>query len=169
MNFVRRYLIATGVLVLTACAPVETPAETPRMDDIEITLSRGVCFGFCPAYTVTINGDGQVRYQGRRFVNVVGERTATIARADVARLAQRFTDIGFFDLADTYRSEVTDLPTYSVTIVSGGRRKTVVDYGGISAGMPRAVRELQEEIDRVAGTAQWVLRDGQPVTERPQP
>ena len=27
----------------------------------------------------------------------------------------------------------------------------------------------QREIDRVAGTAQWVLRDGQPVRERPEP
>ena len=36
-------------------------------------------------------------------------------------------------------------------------------------GMPRAVRDLQAEIDRVAGTAQWVLRDGQPVRDRPQP
>jgi hypothetical protein len=34
--------------------------------------------------------------------------------------------------------------------------------------MPRTVRDLQAEIDRVAGTAQWVLRDGQPVRDRPQ-
>jgi hypothetical protein len=35
--------------------------------------------------------------------------------------------------------------------------------------MPQAVRELQAEIDRVAGTAQWVLRDGEPVRDRPEP
>ena len=64
---------------------------------------------------------------------------------------------------------MTDLPTYTVTLVRNGRRKTLVDYGGVSAGMPREVRDLQQEIDRVAQTAQWVLRDGQPVRERPEP
>lgn len=137
------------------------------MSNVEIRLVRGVCFGFCPDYTVTISGDGQVRYEGRRFVNAVGARTATIPGADVARLVQRFDEIGFDQLRDSYRAEVTDLPTYTVALTRNGRTKTVVDYGGTGVGMPASVRQLQDEIDRVAGTAQWVLRDGQPVRERP--
>ncbi|MGQ0531443.1 MAG: DUF6438 domain-containing protein [Caulobacteraceae bacterium] len=139
------------------------------MNDVQITLTRGVCFGFCPDYTVTISGDGEVRYEGRRFVNVVGQRTATIPREDVARLVARFDEIGFDRLRDAYRAQVTDLPTYAVSITRNGHIKAVIDYGGVSAGMPRTVRDLQDEIDRVAGTAQWVLRDGQPVRDRPQP
>lgn len=169
--FVRRFLIAMfGAVALTACAPVEAPAETPAtMRNVEIRLTRGVCFGFCPDYTVTINGEGQVRYEGRRFVNVVGERTATIPREEVARLVARFDEIGFNNLRDSYRAQVSDLPTYTVSFTRNGQTKTVVDYHGPSVGMPETVRELQAEIDRVAGTAQWVLRDGQPVRERPQP
>jgi len=136
---------------------------------VEITLSRGVCFGFCPDYTVTINGDGQVRYEGRRFVNVVGHRISTIPREDVARLVHRFEEIGFDRLAGAYRAQVTDLPTYVVSITRDGRTKSVVDYGGQSAGMPQSVRDLQDEIDRVAATAQWVRRNGEPVRDRPQP
>lgn len=139
------------------------------MSNVEIRLTRGVCFGFCPDYTVTINGDGQVRYTGRRFVNAVGERTATIPREDVERLVRRFDEIGFDNLQDAYRANVSDLPTYTVALTRNGRTKTVVDYGGTGAGMPESVRALQTEIDRVAGTAQWVLRDGQPVRDRPQP
>jgi hypothetical protein len=60
------------------------------------------------------------------------------------------------------------LPTFTVSLTRNGQTKTVVDYGGPSVGMPRTVRDLQAEIDRVAGTAQWVLRDGQPVRDRPQ-
>lgn len=169
MDGVRRLLIALGMLSLVACAPVAIPAEPPPMDDVQITLTRGVCFGFCPDYTVTISGNGQVRYEGRRFVNAVGQRTATIPREDAARLVARFDEIGFDRLRDAYRAQVTDLPTYTVSIARNGHTKTVVDYGGIGAGMPRAVRDLQDEIDRVAGTAQWVLRDGLPVRDRPQP
>lgn len=169
--FVRRFLIALlGAVALTACAPVEAPAEpATTMSNVEIRLTRGVCFGFCPAYTVTISGEGQVRYEGRRFVNVVGERTSTIPREDVAHLVARFDEIGFNNLRDDYRAQVSDLPTYTVSITRNGQTKSVIDYGGPGVGMPESVRALQAEIDRVAGTAQWVLRDGQPVRDRPQP
>lgn len=170
MTILRRFLIAFGAAAIVACAPVNSPAETPPVNsNVEIILTRSVCFGFCPDYTVTISGDGQVRYEGRRFVNAVGTRTATVPREDVARLLQRFDAVGFDRLNDAYRGRMTDLPTYTVTLVRNGHRKTVVDYGGVDAGMPRTVRDLQQEIDRVAQTAQWVLRDGQPVRERPEP
>jgi hypothetical protein len=166
MIIFRRALIAIlGAFALASCAPVDAP---PTAGPVLITLDRGVCFGFCPDYTVTISGDGQVTYEGRRFVNIVGMRSATIPAADVQALLRRFEQIGFERLRDEYRAQVTDLPTYTVTLERNGRRKSVLDYGGLSAGMPQSVRDLQDEIDRVAGTAQWVLRDGQPV-RTPQP
>jgi hypothetical protein len=55
-----------------------------------------------------------------------------------------------------------------VTLERNGRRKVVVDYGGTAAGMPESVRELQDEIDRVANSARWVMRNGEPV-RTPQP
>ena len=163
---VRRFVLAVlGALALSACAPVESPAAEAPMT---ITLTRSMCFGFCPAYRVTIREDGQVTYVGERFVNVVGERRATIPRADVERLLRHFEDARFDQLRDEYRAQVTDLPTYTITLERNGRSKMVVDYGGLGAGMPRAVRDLQDEIDRVANTGQWVLRDGQPVRGEPE-
>ena len=163
---VRRFILAVvGALAFSACAPVETPAaEAP----VTITLTRSMCFGFCPAYRVTIASDGEVTYVGERFVHAVGERRATVPRADVERLLRRFDEVGFDQLQDAYRAHVSDLPTYTITLERNGRTKTVVDYGGLSAGMPRAVRDLQDEIDRVANAGQWVLRDGQPVRGEPE-
>jgi hypothetical protein len=165
MNIRRALVIFLGAIALASCAPVETPAEE---GPVVITLQRTVCFGFCPAYTVRITGEGDVTYVGERFVDAVGERHATIPRADVQRLLHRFEEIGFTELRDEYRAHVTDLPTFTVTLERNGRTKRVLDYGGISAGMPAAVRDLQDEIDRVANTAQWVLRDGEPVRDRPE-
>jgi hypothetical protein len=133
-----------------------------------ITLTRSVCFGFCPAYRVTIREDGQVTYHGERFVNVVGDARGAIGSADVQRLLRRFDEVRFDQLREEYRAPVTDLPTYTITLERNGRSKTVVDYGGLSAGMPQAVRDLQDEIDRVANTGQWVLRNGQPVRGEPE-
>src|SRR5262249_34583239 len=137
----------------------------PTSEPVEIVLERTPCFGFCPDYTVTITGGGEVTYVGRRFVNVRGEQHAQIAAADVRRLLARFDAIGFNDLRDEYRAHVTDLPTTTIRLTRGGHTKSVLDYGGTGAGMPESVRALQEEIDRVAGATQWVLRDGQPVRQ----
>lgn len=160
---------AIAAFDLVACAPVEAPAREPAEGAVEISLQRTACFGFCPAYTVRITGDGEVIYNGERFVNVVGEQRARIAGDDVTRLLERFDAIGFDNLRDEYRGQMTDLPTTTIRLTRNGRTKMVLDYGGMSAGMPRAVRDLQVEIDRVAGTGRWVLRDGQPVRDPPQP
>lgn len=174
MTIRRFFIVFLGAVALASCAPGATSAEPEPMNphstsNVEIRLVRGACFGFCPVYTVTINGAGEVRYEGHNFVNVVGQRTATIPAENVARLVARFDEIGFNNLRDSYRANVSDLPTYTITLTRDGRTKAVADFGGLDAGMPRAVRDLQIEIDRVAGTAQWVLRDGQPVQDRPQP
>jgi len=159
-----RSLFAVLALALAACAPVPSAAEGPAV----ITLTRTACFGFCPAYRVSITSAGEVTYVGEAFVNVRGEQRASIPAADVERLLARFDEIRFDQLEDEYRAPVSDMPTQTITLQRNGRTKTVVDYGGTGAGMPLAVRDLQTEIDRVAGTARWVLRDGQPVRDRPE-
>lgn len=158
---------ALAVFALAACASAATPAE-PSLEDVRISLTRDVCFGFCPAYSVSITGEGEVIYEGRAFVNAVGERRAQIPQSDVAALVARFDAAGFDTLRDEYRANVTDLPTFTLTLERGGRTKTVVDYGGELAGMPDGVRALQDDVDRVAGTARWILRDGAPVTTPPK-
>jgi hypothetical protein len=160
----RSFIGLFAALALAACAT--TPAPTPEnAGPVEIVLERTPCFGFCPDYTVTISGDGGVLYEGRRFVNVRGEQHAQIPAADVQALLARFDAIGFDNLRNEYRAHVTDLPTTTVTLTRNGRTKSVLDYGGTGAGMPESVRALQAEIDRVAGTARWVQRDGQPVRQ----
>jgi hypothetical protein len=164
--FRRAVLSALGALAIVACAPTAAPAAE-GIQNVEITLSRSACFGHCPAYTVSIRGDGSVTYEGGAYVNVTGRQTARISQAEVQRLVARFDEIGFNNLRDEYRAGVTDVPTYIVSIERNGRRKQVVDYFGLDVGMPRAVRELQDEIDRVAGTDRWVLRNGQRITDPP--
>lgn len=165
MKLFTMMLAMVGMLV--ACAPVD--AQPQASEDVTITLARSACYGACPIYRVSVDGAGNVTYNGEAFVNVRGEQRAQIPASDVQALLRRFDEIGFTRLRDQYRANVTDLPTYSITLTRNGVTKTVVDYGGMGAGMPESVRSLQDEIDRVAGTARWVLRDGQPVRERPQP
>ncbi len=171
MNLVRIVSAFVTAVALAACAPVApaTPEGNPvTQTNVVISLARSACYGFCPIYSVAITSEGEITYVGQGFVNVVGQQRATIPRADVATLLARFDAIGFDALRNEYRASITDIPTYTIALERNGQRKVVVDYGGLSAGMPASVRELEDEIDRVAGTARWVLRDGEPVRTRPE-
>jgi hypothetical protein len=153
-------LAVFGAVMLSAC---ETTRAPPANDGpVLITLERTPCFGFCPDYTVSIDGDGNVAYNGRRFVAVSGEQHGKASREDVAALLRAFDDVRFESLNGEYRARVTDLPTQIVTLTRNGHTKRVVDYAGVSVGMPQAVADIEAQIDRVANTRQWVLRNGEP-------
>jgi len=110
----------------------------------------------CPSYTVSIDGAGNVTYNGLRFVGTTGEQHEKASREDVQALLSAFDAVHFESLQDAYRAHVTDLPSTIVTLTRNGHTKRVVDYAGTSVGMPEAVREIEQQIDRVANTAQWV-------------
>lgn len=145
-------LLACGILA--GCqAPFPKVAEASKVD---IRLMRSACFGWCPAYVVDITGDGSVAYEGGSSVAVSGRFHDRIAPTEVAALVGMFERADFFALKDEYIGEVTDSPFYSVSLTIDGRTKKVVDYVGKMAGMPTAVTELEDAIDRTAGTDKFV-------------
>lgn len=156
-----------------ACAPPAPPAATAGAADASaaldslpgntvISLERTPCFGGCPIYTVTLRADGTVRFEGKRFTHVHGVATDSIDPAAVAHLLAGIEDAGFFSLADRYdygeptcTHYVTDQPGAVITVTAGDRSKSIVhDHG--CAGAPEQLSEIENRIDRVAGSAQWV-------------
>jgi hypothetical protein len=150
--------VALSAMALASCA---TPPSPSMRGPVLITLQRTPCFGFCPDYTVTIDGDGNVAYNGGRFVAVSGPQHGKASMEDVEALLRAFDAVHFETLHDVYRANVTDLPSQIVTLTRNGRSKRVVDYAGVSVGMPQAVTALEQQIDRAANTAQWVRRPGE--------
>jgi Domain of unknown function (DUF6438) len=128
---------------------------------VQITLKRTACFGECPDYTVTIEGDGSVTYEGRRFVRVTGRQTGRISRSAVDALLEEFRRIDFFSLKDEYTAHVTDLPTTYVALRQGERQKEIKDY----IGAPKSLRDLEHHIDEAAGVERWVRIDAATVKE----
>ena len=126
---------------------------------LKITLQRTMCFGRCPAYTVEIAGDGTVNWHGSSDVAAIGARGDKISAADVKILFGAFRDADFFWLLDNYNAQITDLPSYIVSIAYDGRRKTVSDYAGLMIGMPHAVVDLETLIDKTANTGRWIKAD----------
>lgn len=151
-------LLAVSFAAVHARQQPDVPADTI------ISLQRTSCFGPCPVYTVTIDARGTVRYEGEKFVRVVGRQTARIEKSLVAKLLAHAERIHFFDMRNSYRvienpdgsaTMVTDLPTKIVTVTTNRRSKRVEDY----FGAPDALEEFEKAIDEAAGTNRWVFSD----------
>jgi hypothetical protein len=160
-------------MLLPGCSARAEPFPAVIDEEVTITLQRTACFGSCPDYTVTIDGKGNVRFVTRGGdapdeaavhrafarddgVLVAGAHSDRIDPQVVRDLVARFRAADFFGLKDVYRAAITDNPTYVLTLDTGTRRKTVVDYVGRKAGMPPVVTELEQAVDAAAGTGRWI-------------
>ncbi|MCH7586805.1 MAG: hypothetical protein IIC78_02020 [Chloroflexi bacterium] len=65
---------------------------------IEISLQQTPCFGSCPGYTVSVDGEGNVRYFGEYFVALMGEKSSRITRKTVQQLLRTFKSADFISL-----------------------------------------------------------------------
>ena len=153
-------------------APTAVPFPAVDPNKAVVTMTRGACFGACPAYTVSVSGAGLARFSTedetvpgasevhRRYngsgVLWPGVHTAQVDPAAALRLIQSVGRIGFLGLKDEYSCQVTDQSATQLTFAAPGVKKTVVDYVGECVGMPPTVSALEDEIDQVAGSARWV-------------
>jgi hypothetical protein len=141
-------------------ADVRVPFPEPwDLRGASVQLRRTGCYGTCPDYQVTVSGDGAVRFSGHNFVLIPGDHVAPISSDAVRELIRAFEKADFFSAKDAYTASVTDNPTQTLTLNVGVRTKTVTDYAGTEAGLPLAIRNLEAEVDEVAGTARWVKGD----------
>ena len=144
-------------LLLTSFALASDRAES---EIATVTLERTPCFGACPVYKLTVHRSGQVEYEGKDHVREKGPRTGSISAEDFNKLVKKIEQINFFGLNDRYDGKrpdgsgvtVTDLPTRKTTVTKENRTKTVENYFRGPAGL----NELEDLIDQVTKSAEWV-------------
>lgn len=129
-------------------------------DSTVISLERSMCFGWCPDYTLRLHGSGRVEYVGRHFVCDLGKRESTADALEVRRLVEAMLAAGFIGLAWNPGALMTDHETVVTTLLHEGRAFRVSHYHG-DQGAPRWLSFMEEEIDRVAGSARWLPITGE--------
>lgn len=130
----------------------------PQIHDwnsLRMSLERTGCLGTCPAYSVEVHGDGTVLYNGAAYVAVLGKHRGQISQQAVLDIFNAFRDSDYFSLRNSYRTGITDNPTFTTSIQFDGHSKQVVDYVGLAVGMPAAVNKLENTIDELADAARW--------------
>jgi Domain of unknown function (DUF6438) len=148
----------------TAIAPTE---EIPR--DLVIILERGICFGTCPAYKLTITANGSVEFEGRHYVKKKGIVRATISREQLKRLIAEFEKASYLKLQDRYVGEkdgcatvLTDDSTVITSITIAGKTKSVEHYHGCEGPLVlEQLTVLENRIDEVVNAPQWFDENNQ--------
>ncbi len=170
----RSLIIGLASSVLTVSVPnspflaAETTTANQRIlkqsqqvsPQVALTLERTACYGFCPIYKLTVYGNGKVVYKGERFVKVTGTRTTTISQTAVRKLIADFQKINYFRLQDSYTGGHTDAPSAITSLTMGKKQKTVNHYLA-SPNAPTRLTELENKIDAVVNSKQWIGTDAE--------
>ena len=167
---------ATVAALMLAALPQAHAQQgrTARIQNLEqVTLQRSGCYGYCPAYRVTVFADGRVEYEGMADVKVLGFRSATLGAAELRKLKDELNKAGFLGLRDSYDSSeagctavATDSPSVKLSARTDGMLKSVDHYLGCLGPVSDRLASLENAIDRIAGTQQWI---GAPGERRHQP
>lgn len=129
----------------------------------EVRMRRSGCYGRCPSYTVSINGDGVVEFTGERFTAATGVQRgqapaaalqglrALLAEPAVAALSGAYTP------GDPKRCGVwaTDFASVAIELRIDGRSRRIEHYLGCQSA-PAALVQLEQAIDTAGGTEQWI-------------
>lgn len=130
-----------------------------------ITLERGPCIGRCSEYALSINGLGEVVFEGRRLVCARGRHTATAPRDEVRRLLLQMLEMGYFEVQWPAGPITTEQPVVKSSLRYEGRvREIEHDLGDANA--PLWLKRLEERIDAIAGVSRW-LPDREEADRRP--
>jgi hypothetical protein len=127
---------------------------------LTIQLERTGCYGTCPAYSVTIHGDGRVEYNGKGHVKETGTQEGRIETDKIRALASVFAKMKFWRVAEDYSEAkcngpvCTDMPTAITELSVKGLTHRVKHYYGCGSA-PKALFEVESNIDKSANSERW--------------
>jgi len=138
-----------------ARAPESIFAEQPPRQPLVAALQRSSCYGECPVYSVRVYGDGSLIYRGEHYVRVRGGRTGRLDHAQMQTLRAAFRDANFLEAPYQCGATATDNSTARLYFTDGHKARLISHYHGCQDA-PRALTQLEDEIDRILGTEHWV-------------
>ena len=144
--------IFASIFLIEGCkgtkAGESTGSQYQIPEDFQLILSRGGCRGQCPIYTLYVNADGEVKYQGEAFVELKGKYEKQISEEKVRSLVQAFRDAKYFEMKDRYDDQqVMDLPSVTLECTMNGQSHKVVDR----FESPEELKNLHKQIDEIVG------------------
>jgi Domain of unknown function (DUF6438) len=153
-----------ALLYVSAAAQTQLPkleSLTPdQIKSLVISFERTSCYGNCPAYKLTIHGDGRVEYVGARDVKVVGSKSGSVEDAGLRSILAAFSAAAFTSIGEDVSESkcscntCTDFPSVITAITVGKATYRVNHYHGCACAS-KELLNLEDEIDRIVRSDQW--------------
>lgn len=161
----------------SAAEPTVTgkPAAQREPLRLRVKLERTGCLGTCPAYSVSIAGDGRVDWVGHANVAAVGRRQGRVTRAELEELVKRLDRARFFERNEygalpakqecttvgnttqcSFSASVSICTDTSHAIISASRGLRTHTIDNDHCTERPELDALEDYIDRIANTDAWI-------------
>ncbi|MEM1321528.1 MAG: DUF6438 domain-containing protein [Bacteroidota bacterium] len=152
------------ILVGWSCRGAKDSSTKDTSDLSKLTkameMYKSPCFGTCPVFRMTIYDNGFVAFNGIRNTDKQGLYVRQLSKKQYEKLSKAFEAADFWSHPDVYPSDVSDVPSITISQFREGKAKEV--KGDFSR--PEAILELEKMLDAVASEGEWTQREG-PVKE----
>lgn len=157
--------VVSLAVLMTGCPGRPTGQET----EASIQMERTACYGKCPVYTLSIEPNGKVTFEGKQFTETLGKVESKLEDGKMAQLIAAIDKADYFALNSSYVDEsdgcpitATDSPSVNLKIRLGSyENSTRHYYGCLEKGdgyhpYPAGLTELEKRIDEIVGTSRWI-------------
>lgn len=136
-----------AAFLLVACKAKENSSNTSHTaiesKESFISLYRSGCFGTCPSYKVTINGDGSFLYFGRNYVDHLGSHIGVLSAENASLLFKDLKSYKWKSYPSEYPIDNVDFPQFNIEYSSGNTSKKIQANSKAS----KELIKLSERID----------------------
>lgn len=121
----RLLLFLTIALFLGSCAGSKAIRNTEVPDNFSMKLERTVCFGRCPAFTLSLNAAGEVEYEALRFAPDSSSVPSRLGKRKLKEIVYLLKKADLPQYSDRYDAEISDLPAAILQCQVGDMKKSI--------------------------------------------
>lgn len=141
-------LILLALFTLSACSGYKH-----RYQKSSIEVETTPCFGACPIYVLTINGNGDAQLNNKMFTPTTGIFTNKFDAKEINNLFKELESLDWDNYSDSYETYYSDLPGTLVTYKHKKVIKQISIPGGAEA--PEELLNMIKELKEYTKKEDW--------------
>lgn len=110
--------------------PEAVDEEEPPKTDLISSIKKTACYGKCAVFEAKIYSNGRVVYEGKQYVEKLGQFEAFASDEWISRLQNKALELGILAMNSHYPEKanfIPDLPNTVTYLKSEGQEKTIVN------------------------------------------
>ena len=125
-------------ILFVSCKTIDNELIKKEQTTVLFELIKGGCYGTCPIYSISVDENRQIKYEGKRFVDVIGTYNWIMNEKDFNTLKALMDKK--FNANYTQNMEVVDLPLTRLNI----KNKYQINFkGGCPIDFKKELKQIE--------------------------